>query len=133
MAKFYTMLTFLVVTILLFNFAGVMTSTGFLISWVLYPEAIQTTPLWLMIIAIFAGLGGIGIVIGSFIMNWASNAWQSGTALTLIPALFYVLVGDIISIIAKVAMFNRPIALLILGTLGLAWFFGIMDWWNGRG
>jgi hypothetical protein len=130
MAKFYSMLTFLIVTVLLFNFAGVMTSTGYIINIAMHPDQALSSPLLLALGLIFLGLGGVGIFIGTFITNSVSNSWQSAMAIAIIPALFTVLVGDMISIWLKVSEFNSSVATLICGTLLVAWIFGIMDWWR---
>lgn len=132
MAKFYTMLTFLIVTILLFNFAGVMTSTGYIINIVLHPDTAISSPLLLAIGLVFAAIGITGVFLGAFVFNYAQNTWQVAMLVSIIPALFVYLLGDMGSIFLIIYDSNHSVAILVCGTLLLTWIFGIMDWWNGR-
>ena len=128
------MIIFLAVTILLFNFAGITTTEGYLLAklGILNPESVTSSGWYLALIGILTAIATGGIIIGIATRQSAESTFMVLSALTFIPIMLLIAM-DLIIIIIKVSAFNRAIALLVGSPLLIVWILAVIDWWRGRG
>jgi len=133
MARIYSVLTFMIVTTLLFNFSGLVVGTpsSTLLGWmgVLEPQDFQTSGLYIALFGIFTLLAVGGIAIGTVVKDATTITLVASAGLCLVLIL---LAGDFVSMYLKLREFNEAVALLVFAPFVIGWLLIIYDWWRGN-
>jgi len=133
MARIYYLLTFMIVTILLFNFAGLSEggATSQLLSWagITEPQNFQSSSFYLALVLIFTGIIGGGAIAIGFITKDSNTIVLISSATLAIGML--VLAADMGFIFMKLVDFNKTVATLVFAPLIISWLLVIYDWWRG--
>lgn len=124
----------LVVTILLFHFAGIIpdgSPTGFVLGHLglLNPEEFDSTGFYLVIIGLSA-LGIGGVTIGLFLSKSIDTAVYYGVGVLLLPFLLS-MIWDLILIFNQLNAISNFLAVLIVSPLLVVWVLSLYDWVRG--
>ena len=133
MARLYAMLTFLIVTVLLFNLAGYTTSTGYMLDnlAITNPENFGSTTFYITIFALIAGIGAAGIVLTFLARAYPESIFMSTSAVVFIPILLLI-AFDILTLTAQLALTNTNLAMLVGSPLLICYVLTVVDWWRGK-
>ncbi len=131
--RLYILLTVIVGLMILFNYAGINTSTGQVFRFIDIidnPQNIETSTFTKIILAIFTSALVLGIGISFFTKTSPISALIAPLAATLV-----LFVGDIIFIVnyanANYPSYIGKIVAAVLGALAVGYVLSVLDWWKG--
>lgn len=131
--KVYYFLTIIVGLMILFNIAGINTTTGYVLNYldiVDNPQNFQDTNLYNTIIAIF-----ITAVVGGVVIGYFTKSSPESYLIAPFCGLLVLFVGDIISIYSYVSGLGidwiKYIVMMILIPLALGFCISIVEFWRG--
>jgi len=134
MDKMYSMLIFLIVTILLFNLAGLTTSEPYLIQKlnIMKPESFSNTEFYgLITIALLGVAAGGAIAIGILTKQDPMTIFMNVVTAGFVSILFFIAL-DIIQIGLQVSKSNEYLGLLVTAPLVVCYVLVVVDWWRSR-
>ena len=131
--KVYYFLTIIVGLMILFNIAGISTTTGYVLNYldiVDNPQNLQNTNLYSIIIGIF-----ITAVVGGIVIGYFTKSSPESYLVAPLAGILVLFVGDIISIYSYVNGLGidwiKYIVMMILIPLALGYIISIVEWWRG--
>ena len=131
--KMYYFLTIIVGLMMLFNLAGINTTTGYVLTnldILNNPQGFQSSTIYLAIVAIFLVAVTGGIVIGFF-----TKTSPESYLVAPLAGILVLFVGDLISIITYTNSLGVKwvsyIVTMIMGALVFGYAVSVLDWWRG--
>lgn len=126
MNKAYTYLFIMSGIMLVFYFAGLSTEAGTLLSYLLEPENLNSTSMWITIVSAIGAASVAGLIVGISTRN-VELAAAAPIALFLLTLGF-----DFIKIFIYMASLNSVLAILFFSPLMLLYPLTILEFWRGR-
>jgi len=129
MGKLTTYLMIVTGILVLFHYSGIIGvgEGSIILDMALHPENMKQTLQDNIIVIAIGGIAGVGILIGAALTHSLELDLVAPVALFL-----WNLITDMLVIYNKVAMFSRPIAVIIFAVPMIILGVIILDWWRGR-
>ena len=131
--KVYYFLTIIVGLMILFNIAGINTTTGYVLNYldiVDNPQSFQNTNFYAIIIGIF-----ITAVVGGVVIGYFTKSSPESYLVAPFCGVLVLFVGDIISIYSYVSGLGidwiKYIVMMILIPLAIGYTLSILEFWRG--